>query len=473
MNIFHRLMAFLILLIFELNLSFSATYSGKTYSGKDKLPVTYAGETIEPFEYEGKMLYPISFIGSIVNGIYYEGIDLTNYKITTLTITGNETDADIFNDAVPSEYRVNWKKVLSKYSIGTTVIVITGIVSLCSGTVPLATAGYIASGAFDGAATGAVLGAATDALITGTLSYLKGNPKEQVFKEAIEASADGFMWGAITGAIAGGYKSAKELKKGIPVLSSKGKIQYVVDEKTTIVYQAKGSSPVGESCYKYKNGQYSFFINAKGETVDFDGKIRKIDWNSVLKGNTEGYIRENGTIIGLLDYRDNLIAQGSEIEQVIKECWEPVITCKHIDGNSEYVKLGIPSSASDGKILKRNYEVFYKIKSPKYAHAHHIVPKKQSGEFGEKLREIFEKFNIDINDPHNCVLLAADEVRCKVLRMMHHHKEVHDKKNEIKMLQKLYEDLSPCTSKEQVFEVLADYRQAMMTNTPFWLRGEL
>ena len=41
--------------------------------------------------------------------------------------------------------------------------------------------------------------------------------------------------------------------------------------------------------------------------------------------------------------------------------------------------------------------------------------------------------------------------------------------NDIPLLESLYEDMSRCSSKEQVFEILADYRHAMMTNTPFWL----
>ena len=109
-TILNRLIAFFLLILFELNLSFSATYSGTSYSGKQNIPVTYAGTPIEPFEYEGELLYPISYCGSVINSVYYEGIDLTNYKITVLTITGKETDLDIFNDTVSAEYRVNRSK---------------------------------------------------------------------------------------------------------------------------------------------------------------------------------------------------------------------------------------------------------------------------------------------------------------------------------------------------------------------------
>ncbi|WP_294431261.1 AHH domain-containing protein [uncultured Treponema sp.] len=468
MIFFRKLFAILTFLIFVSSITFSDTYTGLSYSGSKYQPETYSGSLIEPFEYNGIELYPISYTGSVINGVYYEGIDLRNYKITSLTITGKETDSDIFDESVPSKYRIDWKKVLTKYSIGTTVIVITGVVSLCAGTLPLATAGYIATGAFTGAAGGAVIGAATDALITGSLAFLKGEPKAQIYKAAIEGSADGFMWGAITGAIASGSKSAKELKKGVPVLNSKGKIQHIVD-KNGIVYRANGGEPLGKLFNKDKSGKCILFRNEKNQFFDFDGNLRNIQCNK--NGQLpDGLLLEKNQLIGFLDPRDGLIATDKvEITKIIEELWEPVLKCKHIEGSYKNLILGVPISDSNGIILKYNYQTFFNIKAPKYAQAHHIIPKKGGGEFGAKLREIISKYDIDINDPHNCVLLADDEVRCGVLNMMQHHKEVHGANNEIKMIQSLYEDLSKCKSKEQIFEVLADYRKAMMTNKPFWL----
>lgn len=470
-NILNKIISFIVLIVFEVNLCFSASYSGIAYTGKKGIPTSYSGAELIPIEYAGELLYPLSYSGTVVNGIYYEGINLSNYKITTLTITGHETDSDIFNESVSAEYRVNWKKVIGKYSVGTTIIVITGIVSLCSGTVPLATAGYIAAGAFKGAITGSIIGAATEAFFSATLAFFKGEPKEQIFKETIEASADGFMWGALTGAIAEGFKSAKELSKGISVLNSNGRIQYVVEPTTNTVYLAKGSSPVGTPCQKFKNGQYSFFQDAKGNYFDFDGIHRKIEYCP------DGRIYEDNKIIGLLDFRDGLIAQNSEMENVVKDCWKSVLECKFKEGSYGGLDLG---KAGEGRILKKNFVKFYGIECPKYAEGHHIVPTAldtSAGGYGSKLRDIFKKFNIDINDPHNCVLLPNDELRCKSLNMMKH--KVMEKRhafkwntvhgNDIQLLESLYEDMSRCASREQVFEILADYRHAMMTNTPFWL----
>lgn len=479
-NIFYKITSCIILIVFEINLCFSASYSGTTYNGKKSIPTTYSGIELEPIEYNGELLYPLSYHGTIIDGIYYEGIDLTNYKITTLTITGNETDSDIFNENVPAEYRVNWKKVLGKYSIGTTIIVVTGIISLCAGTVPLATAGYIAAGAFNGAITGSVIGAATDAFFSATLAFFKGEPKEKIFKEAIEASADGFMWGAITGAIAGGFKSTKELSKGIPVLNSKGKIQYVIDQGG-YVYHAKGGKYQGKVFNKDKSGKYLFYQDEKFNFFDFDGKIHNIPNELDKNEGLAGILQEGDNIIGFIDPRDNLIeTDKKEIEKIIKELWDPIKKCKHKEGSYKKVVLhGKKPGKSDAQILKDNYQYYYNVKVPKYAEAHHIVPKLNEGsdKLGEKLRSILQKYDIDINDPHNCVILPDDELRCKTLNMMKHKeygKKIPEKWNTVhghdkELLQRLSEDLGRCNSREKIFEVLADYRQAMMTNTPFWL----
>ena len=456
-----RIISLLLLFIFEINICYPISYSGTSYTGSNYVPKTYSGIELEPVEYDGELLYPLSYSGTVINGVYYEGIDLTNYKITTLKISGKETDSDFFNENVPVEYRVNWKKVIGKFAIGTTVIVITGIVSLCGGTIPLATAGYIAAGAFKGAITGSVIGAATDAFFSATLAFFKGEPKEKTFKETIESSADGFMWGSLTGAIAGGFKSAKELSKGKALLNSKGKIQYIRDNNG-FVYDPKEGKALGKIFNKNKSGNYLYFRNENGQFVDFDGNLHNI------KMMTDGRLLENGNVIGLIDPRDGLIATNkSDIEKTIKELWEPIVNCKHLEGSYEHIKIGA-TVTSDGKILKNNYKTFYNVTVPRYSQAHHILPKKGHGEFGAKLRQIFSKYNIDINDPHNCVLLPDDDLRCKVLNMMQHHKELHGK-DENKIIQSLYEDMSRCISREQVFDVLADYRQAMLTNTPFWL----
>lgn len=295
---------------------YAAPYSGTEYNGSLLEPKMYDGVEVYPFYYDGKLLYPISYCGSVIEGIFYEGIDLTNYKVTVHTITGNETSSDFYDKSVPQEYRVNWKKIIGKYAIGTTVLVVTGILTVCSGSITAATVGYIAAGAFEGAIIGASTGVLIEGIISGTIAYFNGEPQQKVFKEAVEASADGFMWGAITGAVAGGWKSAKELSKGSPLLNSKGKITYIKDDKG-IVYRAKGGEPQGHILdKKNKNGNYEFFVGEKGRLVDLDGNV--VAEHFTIKHN--GMIKEipSGKPIGYVDSK-GVLATGDDMKAAIKK----------------------------------------------------------------------------------------------------------------------------------------------------------
>lgn len=307
---------FLLIILFVSNTN-AISYSGTIFSGNTYTPKNYNGIELYPIIYEGEVLYPLSYGGSIIEGILYEGFDLNNYKISVHTITGNETSSDFFNKEVPEEYRINWKKVIGKYSVGTTVLVITGILSICSATIPAATVGYIAAGMFEGAIVGSMTGAVTEALITGTLAFFKGEIKASIFKKAIEASADGFMWGAVTGAIAGRFKSATELSKGKPLLNSKGKITFVIDEKG-IIYSAKGGSPQGLVLNKKNSkGEYEFFYDKNGHLIDFDGNI--VARNArIIKKNGILIDRDTNSVVAHIDSK-GVLHTGDDIATSIKK----------------------------------------------------------------------------------------------------------------------------------------------------------
>ena len=137
----------------------------------------------------------------------------------------------------------------------------------------------------------------------------------------------------------------------------------------------------------------------------------------------------------------------------------------YIEGSYAGVELG---KSGSGNILRRNFQRYYNKILPEGTQAHHIVPSNATGGGpGGLCREIFEKFGIDINDPHNCCPLPSDKNVAKAINSMCHNGSTIELHGE-KILQLLYEDLSSCESKQQVFEVLADYRQAMLTNTPWW-----
>ncbi len=464
MNFIKQFLACIVLLVFSLSICFSQVhYENTYYENVYYEDIHYENSYYENVHYEDTYYEPISYSGTFIEDIYYGGIDFRSYKITRHTITGKEKTSDFFDDSVPDEYKVNWQKVIAKYAVGTTIIVITGVVAVATG----GTVGYIAAGAFVGSLKGASSGAAIGALIEGSLAYFQGKPRAGIYKQMIEGSADGFMWGALTGAVVEGFKSAKELKKGKPILNSLGRIEYVVDEKTGIVYLARGGKPVGTVLNATdKNGNYVFFIK-DGKLYDFDGNLVSQKFNKKLLQQT-GIIsdEETGSFIGYVDSKGTLTV-GSDAEKALRKEWGKILDEQFIEGGYGGVELGKTGS---GKILRRNFQRYYNKTLPKGSQAHHIVPSNASGggSAGDGCRKIFEKFGIDINDPHNCCPLPSDKNVAKAINTMCHNGSTRELHGE-KIMQSLYEDLSRAKTKEDVFEILAEYRQAMLTNNPFWL----
>lgn len=454
----NKLVAFFLILSFLCSSIFPVSYSGSSTNS-----IQYSGYLLSPVDVEGIELYPISNCGSVINGIYYEGINLKESKIIVHTITGHEQSSDFFKSSVPNQYRVDWPKVIGKYAIGTTVVVITGIITLATG----AETGFIAAASFEEAIKGAVLGACTDALITGALCALKGNTKQQIFKETIEASADGFMWGAIIGAVTGGLKGTSQLKKGTPVLNSKGKIINLVNENNEVVIAKTGRIVKGSRVLPSTKDGVPKYYTVGNKLYDFDNRVICNEIKVYKDGRLPaGLVYDSTNSNNLFGYIDNsgiLHTETKDIVATFQKEWSSVLG-KHVEGSYEYLQLGKDGS---GSILKYNYCRFYNEQIPKYAQGHHLVPSNIDDD-GKVCRLVFEKFEIDINDPHNCVLLPDDPFRAKALNTMQHHKDMHGV-NQNKLLAALSEELSRAKSKEQVFEILEEFRQAILSNNPFWI----
>ena len=156
-----------------------------------------------------------------------------------------------------------------------------------------------------------------------------------------------------------------------------------------------------------------------------------------------------------------------EISRIQKE----YSALKKLDFNKcsyDGLKLGEPGS---GKILRYNVEKSLNTKLPSGCEAHHIVPKKAGGEgsAASKCRAILDKFKIDINDPHNCAPLPKSKEIADLTRTIPHPGNTNALHGE-KIMNSLYEQLSRATSKQDVFEILEDFRRGMLNNNPsVWL----
>lgn len=137
---------------------------------------------------------------------------------------GKYFDGEKVYQMVGDKFDVN--SFVSKYAVGTGVIVICVIMTVVTKGAPQTIACFIAGkadAAISLAAKGRAFGAATRGIIT---AIKTGGDLEESFYGALEGSADGYMWGAIFGAVTGGFKS-----------------QYCFAE-TTLVRTEKGLQPI-------------------------------------------------------------------------------------------------------------------------------------------------------------------------------------------------------------------------------------
>ena len=394
----------------------AVSYEPFTYSGVESPKPYYQGIAYEPFYVNGTEVFPISYGGTYIDGEYYEGIELSEIKITILKLTGNEKVDDFYNNDVDEVYKSCWSKVISKFAIGTTIIVITGVLTLFTG----GTAGYICAGAFVGSLSGAASGAAIGGLIQGSISALDGNPLEQVFYDTVSGASDGYMWGAITGAITGATTSATQIQGEYTLINSKGKIAAIVDNRG-IVKNPRSGKEIGE-------------LGAGGIIYS-----------------------RNGAIAGVIDDSDGLIGLGDNGLAILNRQWESVKNNPTIYELSDpliYTGNGQPS-----KILGNNYQRATGIQKPKASADHHIVSWNHRD--AKRSREILEYYNIDVNDAINCAVLpSGSEAQATALQMTYHPR-MHTRE----YYQKVQGLLENCQSRDDVIFVLDSIRSALYSNS--------
>ena len=108
---------------------------------------------------------------------------------------------------IAKEYDVNWTQVVTKFGIGTSVIVFTGAATGISAATGNEAVAFVFAQSFKGAIKEASVGACVGAAIGGLVGAAQsGGDINAIKKFSIEGAADGYMWGAITGAISGGVK---------------------------------------------------------------------------------------------------------------------------------------------------------------------------------------------------------------------------------------------------------------------------
>ena len=139
--------------------------------------------------------------------IIYEDIILEDF-ILEYTSIENIQNGKLLSQAVIPD--IDWKTIAAKYTLGTSVIVFTAILSITTVNTPI---GCVFLKSFYGSLKGALSGATIGAAIGSGISTLKNTGNVNYIKKySLENASDGYMWGAILGAFTDGLNGYKEFK---------------------------------------------------------------------------------------------------------------------------------------------------------------------------------------------------------------------------------------------------------------------
>ena len=198
-----------------------------------------------------------------------------------IQINITENSIDDLADQLPAEmadYDIDWEKVISQFAVGTSVIIVVGIVYH-------ATKGqsYFLFGSPAEIAAEAVIGGAIDATIAVMLNCSdEETPNQKVAKYAIEGFAEGYMWGAISGVVENIVRP-NYLKS--PTL---GKLK--IDNWGNVTDQA--GNIVGKALYNTGKKTFSIIDDA-GKAIGYFDKSGKV----LLDIASEGFFDSNGKAI--------------------------------------------------------------------------------------------------------------------------------------------------------------------------------
>ena len=95
------------------------------------------------------------------------------------------------------DYDIDWPKVISQFAVGTSVVIAVGAINTATGGKT-----FFVFGSAAGIAAEAIISGAIEATMKVILTCDEGDaPKAKVAKYAIEVFSEGYMWGAIAGAV--------------------------------------------------------------------------------------------------------------------------------------------------------------------------------------------------------------------------------------------------------------------------------
>lgn len=197
-----------------------------------------------------------------------------------LEICVDTYDEDAYWELIPESvrcYNIDWESVISKFAIGATITIVVGTLTILStGT----TVAYVLAQTFVNVVkeelVGAAIGALTNVLLNGRAS------QEDTVKYIVEGAADGFMWGAVTGAVMGPFLANQKqaLETPLTLIDENDEAIGFIDDFDDIVNQY--NEYLG---YVLRSDQYAYYLDDSGRILG------SLDSVSDASGLTDDVIR--------------------------------------------------------------------------------------------------------------------------------------------------------------------------------------
>ena len=298
-------------------------------------------------------------------------------------------------------------KIITKVAIGTGVILICVVLSASATAVGAKPVACFFAGAAKGAIEGAITGGSIGGLMGGTIAGIENQSWDAALAEGLETAADGFMWGAIAGAIKGGMTSkacftADTMVKTIdgykPIFQIvEGDFVYSFDETS----KEYSYCPVVDVMQRTVNEIYVINIgDATIETTKNHPFYTTDGWIEAQYLTENSFVFSNGEFVK--------IHSVDIVERADTAVWNLNIAFNHTYTVSEIDVVVHNSCASDAKKLRENL-IDKGVPVPDYKNAaHHIVPSNSNNTYAVRARELLKKLGIDINDADNGVFLATE-----------------------------------------------------------------
>lgn len=198
----------------------------------------------------------------------YSGLNILNEKLTVL----NSEDME---DRFGNEYNVDWGYVASRFAVGTSVIVLTGVVGGLSGAFGNEPVSIIAFASFKSSVEGSVSGVAIGSAVGLLRGYAEAGNLSAAKKYMVEDAADGYMWGAIFGAVSGaGIKllSLTPYEKFLCDFPSAKKI-FGQEKNLKLVQRVEKLESLPKNAV-YKSNGYVYQTDAAGRIQRFGGRLK-------------------------------------------------------------------------------------------------------------------------------------------------------------------------------------------------------